>query len=139
MLLDEVCKFIDDNSTGRETGINLFKSFRHENTPDTATFVQEYGGREPALRMGSSTPFYELPRIQILERSTDYQTARNNAEVWYRLFMGTNNTILKPSTGATGTRYLALKPLQSPFSIGIDELERHQIVFNVEAMKSLST
>ncbi len=139
MILDEIAKLIDDNSTSRTVGTNLFKGFAPARAPATATFLHEYPGQAPSLRMGSSTPFFELPRIQVVDRSTDYVTARNASEHWYKLFMGTDNTTLKPSTGATGTWYLALTPLQSPFYLGQDANERHEFAFNVEAMKSLST
>ncbi len=139
MLLDELCYHINTNSTARTLGTNLFKGPMSPNAPDTATFIQEYGGESPELRMGSSTPFYELPRVQIIDRSTDYQKARNKAETWYKLFMGLANTTVKPSSGATGTRYLAITPLQSPFSIGQDANERYQIVCNYECTKYLST
>lgn len=139
MLLDEVAKLLDDNSTARTVGTNIFKGFAPPRAPDTCTFVYEYPGRSPQMVMGSSVPAYELPRIQIVERSTNYQTARSQAETWYRLVMGQVNTTLKPTTAATGANYLALSPLQSPFLMEIDENERFKIACNYEVNKALST
>jgi len=139
MILDEICYLIDSNSTSRTLGTNLFAGFQSPLTPDTATFVQEYSGRKPNFTFGSSTPAWENPRVQILDRSTDYQTARNASEKHYKIIMGQVNVVLKPSSSATGTTYLSLTPINSPFYVGQDSNERHQMAFNIEAMKNLST
>ena len=121
-------------------GTNLFKSFDHPRAPATATFVNETQGREPMLSLGgSSNPMYEIPRVQIIDRSSDYETARNNSEFIYRVFLDTGNQTLLPVAGADGTRYLTLSPLQSPFRFSQDESGRHLISFNAEVMKSIST
>lgn len=139
MLLDEIAKLIDDSSTEFSVGTNLFKGFESSHVLDTALFVHEYGGRSPELVFSSSTPAYEIPRVQVVSRSSDYQTARNNIETIYRLMIGQTNITLKPSTGATGTKYLSISPIQSPFYLNQDENERHRCVCNFEVMKLLST
>jgi hypothetical protein len=139
MLLDEIAYLLDTNSTARTAGTSLFKGYENEKAPDTATFIHEYGGERPQMVLSSSVPAYEIPYVQIVDRSSDYQTARNQAEVWYRLLMGQANTTLKPSSSATGTRYLALSPIQSPMYTGQDANGRHRVSTNYRVMKSLST
>jgi len=140
LILDEIAYLIDSNSTTRTMGTNLFKGFEHSKAPNTCTFIHEYGGRSPELTLGnSSTPAWEYPRVQILDRSTDYQIARNAAEKWYRLLMNQTNTTLKPTSSATGARYLDITPVQSPFYVGTDENNRHEVACNYECRKYLST
>lgn len=139
MILDEIAKLIDDNSTSKTVGTNLFKGFENPMAPDTSTFVHEYGGRAPEFTFGSSSPAWEIPRIQVVDRSTDYVAARKSAEFNYKLLMGQVNKTLKPSSGATGTRYLSIEPQQSPFYLGQDDNLRHRFVCNFECLKSLSS
>lgn len=140
MILDEIAYLIDSNSTARTIGTNLFKGFEHSQAPNTATFIHEYGGRSPQFTLGnSSTPKWEYPRVQIVDRSTDYQTARNAAEDWYRLLMAQTNVTLKPSSGATGIRCYNIIPISSPTFIEQDDNGRFKIVTNFEVQKQLST
>ena len=139
MILDEVAKLITDNTTTRVIGTSLFKSFSAPSAPITTTVVLETQGTPPTRVFGSSAPAFENPGIQIIDRSSDYQTARNSAELIYRLLQAQANTTLKPTTADSGTRYLTLEPQQSPFSIGQDENGYHQISCNYLVMKELST
>ncbi len=139
MLLDEIGYHIDINSTAFTVGTNVYKGGFAVDSPDTAISISEYPGMAPSMRMGSSTPAYESPRFQITSRSTDYQTARNNAEDIYRMLVGIKNQTIKPSSGANGCWYLSVDALQSPFDLGFDENARRRIVCNFQADKYLST
>ncbi len=139
MILDEIAYLVSANST-RIIGTNIFKGYEHSKAQNTCTFIHEYGGRSPAFNLGNtSTPSWEYPRVQIVDRSTDYQKARNAAEDWYRLLMAQTNVTIKPTSSATGTRYLSITPLQNPFYLGVDENNRHRFACNYETMKQLST
>lgn len=139
MILDEVAKLITDNTTTRVQGTSLFKSIIHPQAQDTSTFIFETQGITPTRVFGSSTPAFENPGVQIIDRSSDYQIARVAAELNYKILQGQANVTLLPAAGTTGTKYLTLEPQQSPFSIGRDDNDRHQISCNFLVMKELST
>ena len=139
MILDEIGKLITDNTTSRVVGTNLFKSFEHPQAPDTSTFVLETQGVPPTRTFGSSDPAFENPGIQIIDRSSDYQIARNSAETIFRILDRQANTTLLPAAGDDGAFYLSISAQQSPFPIGTDENDRHQISHNYLVNKELST
>ena len=139
MILDEIAKLITDNTTTRVAGTSLFTAFNHPNVQDTATFIYETQGVGPTRVFGSSAPAFENPGIQIIDRSSDYDTARNSAELIYKILQGQANVTLLPAAGTTGTLYLTLEPQQSPFSIGQDDNDRSQISCNYLISKELST
>ena len=139
MMLDEIGYLIASNSTAWTTGTNLFKGYEPANAPDTSTFLHEHAGPPPEFVFSSSTPAWEQPRLQVVNRSTDYQTAMNNAQAHYKLLIGQVNTILKPSSSATGVTYLNIEAVQSPFYLGQDDNARHRYGCNYETMKPLST
>lgn len=140
MLLDEVAKYLADNGVGT-VGADIFKSYSPD-APNAMLCVYEYGGSIPQDTFGNSTCSYavwENPSIQIVCRSTDYQIARNKCEDAFRLLHGVSNVVLKPSSSASGTFYLRINALQSPFRMGVDENARNLVVCNFRVMKSLST
>ena len=141
MLLDEIAQLITDNSTNRTLGSNLFKGSKQTKigAPDTATFLHETQGLTPEFLFGSSTPWRENPGVQIINRSSDYQTARNAAELQYKILIGQTNATLKPSSSATGVLYYTINAQQAPFSIGQDDNAREQISCNFLVEKVLST
>lgn len=139
MILDEVAKLITDNTTTRVAATNLFKSFNHPQAPDTSTFLLETQGIPPTRTFGSSDPAFENPSLQIIDRSSDYITARNSAELIYKLLDRQVNTTLLPAAGTTGTFYLSISAQQSPFSLGTDDNDRFQISHNYLISKELST
>lgn len=139
MILDEVVKLITDNTTTRVAASSLFTAQIHPDNPDTATFIFETQGTPPARVFGSSEPAWENPGIQIIDRSSDYDTARNSAELIYKILQGQANVTLKSTGTATGAFYLTLEPQQSPFPLLRDENDRFQIACNYLISKELST
>lgn len=136
MLLDEIAKLLQDNSIAT-INTNLFKGAAPP-TPDTCTTLYETAGISPVFAM-STAPAYEKPGFQVINRSTNYKTARNKAETIYRRLIGTGNITLKPTSTATGTRYLNIEAMQQPFYIGPDENNRYLVACNYIAWKQLST
>ena len=139
MILDEVAKLITDNTTTKVAATSLFTAFNHPEAPETATFIYETQGVPPTRTFGSSDPAFENPGIQIIDRSSDYDVARNSAEIIYKLLDRQANTTLLPAAGTTGTFYLTISAQQSPFSIGQDDNGLHQISHNYLISKELST
>jgi len=139
MILDEVAKLLADNTTTLVQATNLFKGFEHNRTQDTATFLHEFQGTPPVRVFASSTPAYEMPSIQIVDRSSDYQIGRASSELNYKIMQGQANVVLKPSSSASGTLYLTIDAIQSPFYLGLDKNDRHTFACNYRILKSLST
>jgi hypothetical protein len=134
MLLDDVATYLEAQSTRLTIGVNLTKSFQPD-TPSTVTTLLETGGLFPlhAFTTGSGTRYYEQPTLQVLSRSTDYQTVRATIESVFTILDGVNNTNLPTSTGV---RYAAIDAIQSPFSIGRDSNDRFEMSVNFTIMKS---
>lgn len=139
--LDEIARYIDKNSTTLTLATNLWKSWIPDKAPATSVLVLERGGIAPSRGLGSTSgPVFETPSVQVLSRSTSYQTARANAETIYRLLDKVANQTLYPtsSTSTGGTYYVSIDALQSPFPIGRDGSGAHQVSVNFLARKELS-
>jgi len=140
MVLDEIQKLITDNATEFVLQTSIFKGIQNSEVQDTAVFIHETGGLSPEFVFNSSNPLWEQPSIQIISRSSDYQTARNKAQTIYNLLQQQSNVTLKPnSTGDTGALYFSIVPLQSPFLLGLDGNQRIEISANYSIRKTLST
>lgn len=136
MLLDEIAKLLQDNSIAT-VDTDLFKGAAPA-TPHTCTTLYETPGIAPTFCM-STAPVFEQAGLQVISRSTNYKTARNKAESIYRRFIGTGNATLKPTSTATGTKYLNIEAVQTPFYLGIDDNKRHMVSCNYLVWKQLST
>jgi hypothetical protein len=102
--------------------------------PDTLTSLYETPGTEPSrtFSTGGGVREFENPSLQVICRSTSYQTARNNADVAFTILDSVaNSTVL--STG--GPRYVTISADQSPFSIGQDDNRRWLISCNYSVAK----
>jgi len=139
MMLDEIVKLITDNTTTRVAATSLFTAFEHPNAQDTATFIFETQGVPPTRTFGSSDPAFENASIQVIDRSSDYDTARNSAETIFKILDRQANVTLKSTGTATGAFYLSITAQQSPFSLGQDGNDRTQISHNYLIAKELST
>lgn len=105
--------------------------------PDALVAVIETGGGEPQDTMGSNTPpAWENATVQIISRGdkpdptkNPYLAARTKAkDAWNALVLVANEDL-------SSTRYLRVRPLQSPFLIGVDESARPMIAFNCIVQK----
>lgn len=135
-ILAELGAYIETNSTatfklGGSTG-NLQLSIMDDTMPNTVVVLYETGGSGTAYTFSTGAGVaraYEQPTIQVLSRSTSYQTARNNAGNIYDLLDGLSNTTM------TGVTYLSIEAAQPPFSIGRDENNRHRVSVNFNIRK----
>ena len=133
MILDDFATYIAANSTVFTVGVNLAKSINLDSAPvpDTITSLYEQPGFSPVHVFSTGNPVdraYSQPAVQTLSRSTSYQTARNHAEIVFNLLDGYSGSL--PT--ATGTNYLSIVAVQSPFSIGRDKNDRFLISCNYE-------
>lgn len=135
MLLDDLAIFIASASTSYVVGTNVFKGYMPE-TPNTAITVYENPGLAPEWALGGSAPIRERPRIQVIVRSTSYQTARSHAEtVHKKLDRGAINST---SVSSSGPRYLRIAAAQQPFPLARDANERIRIACNYDIEKERS-
>lgn len=127
-LLDEIGAYLV--AQGRGTlATNLFLGYL-PTSPSTLIAVYEYAGAPPSRTMRNTTKV-ENPRIQVVCRDASYSAAKATARsVWNDLNVGT--------TMLSGTNYLAITPLQSPFLLKRDSDERVLIAANFEAQRALS-
>ncbi|MDX1746093.1 MAG: minor capsid protein [Halobacteriales archaeon] len=136
MLLDDIASYILANTTGFTLGTNLFKSRTPETAADTSVTLFEAPGLAPEWSFGSTTPTRERPRLQVLSRSTSYQTARNNAETIHKAL--DRQIVNSTSVSSTGPRYILVRAVQQPFPIDFDSNVRHTISCNYDIEKERS-
>lgn len=130
MILDELAAYIDAQ-TSFTVGTDLFKA-RMPESPVTALALSEYGGAPPLQTLGP-TLVEERPRVQVTSRAADYTTARTNAKTIWNLFKA-----FPAGTSLSGIIYKEIVPLQSPFLMMRDALDRPIIAFNLEVAKDFS-
>lgn len=143
MLLDDVATYLAGQSTAftilAGTGGNLAKakSLDHTPAPDTLTVLYETAGFGPvhtfSTSTGTATRDHERPGLQVLCRSTSYQTARNNADTVFTLLDGLAGTVLSTASGVT---YRSIDAVQSPFFLQRDANDRTVISVNFNVGKS---
>ena len=138
-LLDEVATYLDAQSTSFTVGAtgNLVKSAMLDSVtvPNTLTGLYETPGRSLVHAFSTSatgiTRVFERPNLQVLCRSTSYVTARTNAQTALTILDGLNDTSL------SGTRYISVAALQSPYLLARDEDQRYIVALNFAVEKAL--
>ena len=143
-LLDDIATFLDAQSTAftllSGTAGNLAKSIMldHSAVDDTIAVLYETGGSPNEYTFSTSTGTarvaFEKPSLQMLSRSSDYQTARSQAQVAYTILDGLAGRNLPT---ATGTRYLEITAVQAPFTIGPDDNDRPIVSVNFNVWKQV--
>lgn len=135
MILTELSTYILANSTtwvaGPSTGVvQVWKGRFPSVAANTSVALFEAGGIEPNYTYSGLN--HERPTVQVISRSTSYETARDNANVIYVLLGGTDNATL------SSVEYAKVTPSQSPFDIGTDADGRTMISCNYIADKAVS-
>jgi hypothetical protein len=134
-LLDDIAAHIATNSTLFTVGANgnLTKAVMLDGSPDTVCTLYEQQGVFSVQAFSSSTGtaavVWERPNLQLLSRSTSYQTARTRAETVYRLLDGLGDVTM------SGTRYVAIDAVAPPFSAGRDQNQRFLVSVNFNVQK----
>jgi hypothetical protein len=126
-VLEAVGTYIDTNSGDLTIGTNLFLS-KMPNTPDYCVSVYEYTGIAPIETFGAAAFEIDRPSVQVVVRATrdDYVTARDKAIALRNLICGLTNV----SVG--GVTVLRVKSAGSVLPLGVDELDRPRVSFNVD-------
>lgn len=144
MLLNDICDYLTSASAGGlvqmastsgATSPNLAAG-RRPSTPRSVVTLYEIGGLEPVHAMTASPgqAVVERPGLQVVSRSSDYETARLLAHRAWMLIDGFPDRLIN------GVRYKYGKCRQSPFSMGFDTQNDDPLVaFNADLVKVLST
>lgn len=132
--LDEVAAFLASEGLGT-VGTDLF-STEMPATPNACGCVYESGGSAPDMPLGSSTPRFENPTVQVVFRGApdDYTGPRVKAQSAFDAMIG-----ISADQVLSGTKYLQVLALQQPFPLGgKDGNKRWKIVCNFLIQKEPS-
>ena len=137
MLLDELASHLQSAGIGT-VGTTLFKGALPLDTPhvavqDALVALIETAGLPPVQTLEQPPSRYEQPVVQIVSRGVPYGYvhARQKAQDAWEALDGLGNVTL------SGTRYLWIHALQSPFWLRSDELNRPVIVFSIRMARAL--
>lgn len=89
----------------------------------------ETGGVPPEYTQDTQGVAYTMTGFQITCRAKSYVTAREIARLIYNALCLVTNQLIG------STWYLAIYPRQEPFDMGLDDVGRIRVVFNVLAWK----
>ena len=126
-VLEAVGTYIDSNSGDLTIGTNLFLS-KMPNSPDYCVTVYEYSGIAPIETFGATAFEIDRPSLQIVVRATrdDYVTARDKAQTLQTLICALTNV------SVSGVTVLRVKSAGSVLPLGVDDLDRPRVSFNVD-------
>lgn len=130
MLLDEIGNYLQTQGVGT-LGSTLFLSVMPD-TPDDVVSVYDYGGLPPVMTLGAGAAKWEEPRIQVVARATTYSAARTKIGAVFTALHSLLNTSL------SGTLYLSIEAVQSPFTLDRDTNGRVRCACNFHIRKALS-
>jgi len=135
MVLDEIGAFLEAEGVGI-IGQTLFLGSMPQDEPgagsqDAVMAVIEIPGQGP--RKAHDQTLYELPYLQIATRGSPYgyQAARQKAQDAWDALDGVANMAL------SGTTYLLIEALQSPYFLRSDDMSRPHIIFNCRCTRAL--
>lgn len=110
LLLADIGAYLVTQGIGT-AGTDLFYGQMPE-TPDVCVALFEYAGSPPEFTHDGQD--YENPGLQVMVRGTSYATARTTIDT----IQGHLHTLA--NTTLSGTRYLLIRAVQSPFIFATD-------------------
>lgn len=130
-MIEEVATYLDSNSTRFTLGTNLFLNFQPDEPATCAALYEDLGG-QPVATFGAAHVI-ENPRLQLVCRSSGDLTgptiARANIDAAWGILDGVANTTLSGST------YLRVAAVQSPFLLERDARGRVSFAANFDVMR----
>jgi hypothetical protein len=131
MFLDEIASRIVLEGAG-VLGVDLFLSSKVNIPPGDGPFTSiiETGGTAP--RRTHNNTATQRPSAQILVRASTYPSARARAQQVYDALGGDNGLY---NLSLLGTFYQQITSVQNLTDLGLDELARVRIVFNINVEK----
>lgn len=130
MLLDEIATYIASAGFG-VVGTNLFKG-QMPATPVNCITLYEVAHRPTATTLDLPIA-HEFPELRVVVRHTSQVAARARCEMIMRALANIKNTFL------SGTFYLTVTPLSTPFNVQSDENKNFHIACRFEVMKVASS
>ena len=94
--------------------------------------LKDTGGTGPTRIHNQAHAATQRPTAQITVRASTYTTARSMAQAAYAVLDGVFNTTL------SGVMYLSITARQEPTDLGLDDMGRSVVVFNIDAEKAPS-
>lgn len=137
-VLEELAQYLEDAGVGT-VATDIFGNGIPEDDPndpvsDTLLALEETPGLPPSFVHGGDGVDFENPSVQVYARAGehDYDAAKTLAMAAFTALNKITNETL------SGTRYLSVRAVQSPYSIGVDDNGRHIITFSVNCSKDVS-
>lgn len=128
-LVEDIGTYLAAQSTLFVLGTKTFLNFMPD-SPNRAQSIIETGGPAPEFVMGASTKVaIEHPRIQMVCRSTSSTAARADMDRAWVILNGVANQVL------SGTTYLRISAVQSPFLLERDAKGRPVFGCNFDVMR----
>ena len=133
MFLDEIAARLAAQSVGT-VGSNIFLGSKALIPSGDGPYLTltETGGSAPTRIHNKAAANTQRPTAQIAVRAKSYIIARAMAKTAYDALDGVFNTSL------SGVFYQSITARQEPTDIGLDELKRPLVVFNIECEKVAS-
>lgn len=133
MFLDEIAARLVAAGIGT-IGSSIFLGSKAIIPPGAGPFISltETGGSAPTRIHNKPTPNTQRPTAQILVRATSYLVARTKSKDAYAALDGTYNTSI------AGVLYHSITARQEPTDIGLDDVGRPMVVFNIDCEKAPS-
>lgn len=129
-MIREMAEYIEDRSIGLLVGITLHAGFRPETAADTCVALLERTGERQDYNVDGK---FDKP-VQILSRSTSYQTAKDNAEAVVDLFVGWQKAGLSLPILVSGGDSFTINTaelISGPAWLGQDQNGRHEFTANI--------
>jgi Bacteriophage minor capsid protein len=134
MLLDELATYLQTAGVGT-LSTTLFKGQLPMDVPATVetalVALLEIPGLPPVRSHDAQR--FEQPVVQVVSRGIPYgyEGARDQAQLAWEALDAVSNQVL------SGTGYLRIEALQSPYLLKIDDMHRPFIVFSVRCQRAL--
>jgi hypothetical protein len=132
VFLDEIAQWLVDHGVG-VLGQNIFKSSSAVIPSGDGPYmtISETGGTAP-VRVQNGVRLLQCPTAQILVVAKAHTASRDMSRAAYAALDGVFNTTVE------GCFYTKITVRQEPTDMGLDELNRARVVFNIDAEKSPS-
>ena len=133
MFLDEIAARLVAQGVGT-VGSNIFLGSKAVIPVGAGPYLTltETGGSAPTRVHNEAPAHTQRPTAQIAVRAQSYLTARTMAKAAYLALDGVFNTTI------SSVFYQSITARQEPTDIGLDELKRPMVVFNIECEKAAS-
>lgn len=134
-LLDDLGTFLAAAGIGLYDRVGVTSTIFYPqmpDAPDSCVALIPYGSEPPGPYLfDSSLPQWETPRVQLISRDADYDTAFARAYSAYKAFAGVSDLAIGT------THYFFVRAIQSPFSLGRDERNLWRVALNVRCQRTI--